>query len=30
LSHIIAEHTHPDDVAAGAYVLLHTLLALAE
>jgi N-carbamoyl-L-amino-acid hydrolase len=30
LSHNIAEHTHPDDVAAGANVLLHTLLALAE
>jgi N-carbamoyl-L-amino-acid hydrolase len=30
LSHNIAEHTHPHDVAAGANVLLHTLLALAE
>jgi beta-ureidopropionase / N-carbamoyl-L-amino-acid hydrolase len=30
LSHNIAEHTHPDDVTAGANVLLHTLLALAE
>jgi N-carbamoyl-L-amino-acid hydrolase len=29
-SHNIAEHTHPDDVAAGANVLLHTILALAE
>jgi beta-ureidopropionase / N-carbamoyl-L-amino-acid hydrolase len=30
LSHNIAEHTHPDDIAAGANVLLHTLHALAE
>jgi N-carbamoyl-L-amino-acid hydrolase len=30
LSHNIAEHTHPADVAAGADVLLQTLLALAE
>ncbi len=30
LSHNIAEHTHPDDVTAGANVLLHALLALAE
>jgi N-carbamoyl-L-amino-acid hydrolase len=30
LSHNVAEHTHPDDVTAGANVLLHTLLALAE
>jgi N-carbamoyl-L-amino-acid hydrolase len=30
LSHNIAEHTHPRDVTAGADVLLHTLLALAE
>jgi beta-ureidopropionase / N-carbamoyl-L-amino-acid hydrolase len=29
LSHNIAEHTHPDDVTAGANVLLHTVLALA-
>ena len=29
LSHNIAEHTEPDDVAAGANVLLQTLLALA-
>jgi len=30
LSHNIAEHTHPTDVAAGADVLLHALLALAQ
>jgi N-carbamoyl-L-amino-acid hydrolase len=30
LSHNIAEHTDPQDVTAGADVLLHTLLALAE
>ena len=30
LSHNIAEHTHSDDVAAGADVFLHTLLTLAE
>jgi N-carbamoyl-L-amino-acid hydrolase len=30
LSHNIAEHTHPDDVTAGANVLLHTILALGE
>jgi beta-ureidopropionase / N-carbamoyl-L-amino-acid hydrolase len=30
LSHNIAEHTHPDDVTAGADVLLQTLLALAD
>ena len=30
LSHNIAEHTHPADVTAGADVLLHTLLELAE
>jgi N-carbamoyl-L-amino-acid hydrolase len=29
LSHNIAEHTHPSDVAAGTDVLLHTLLRLA-
>ena len=29
LSHNIAEHTHPDDVTAGADVLLQTLLTLA-
>ena len=29
LSHNIAEHTHPNDVTAGANVLLQTLLALA-
>jgi N-carbamoyl-L-amino-acid hydrolase len=29
LSHNIAEHTHPQDVTAGADVLLQTLLALA-
>jgi len=30
LSHNIAEYTHPTDVAAGADVLLHALLALAQ
>jgi len=30
LSHNIAEYTTPDDVAAGANVLLHTMLQLAE
>ena len=30
LSHNIAEHTHPADVTAGADVLLHALLDLAE
>ena len=30
LSHNIAEYTSPDDVAAGANVLLQTLLHLAE
>jgi N-carbamoyl-L-amino-acid hydrolase len=30
LSHNPAEHTEPDDLEAGANVLLQTLLALAE
>ena len=30
LSHNIAEYTTPDDVAAGANVLLQTMLQLAE
>ena len=30
LSHNIAEYTTPDDVAAGANVLLHTMLQLAD
>jgi beta-ureidopropionase / N-carbamoyl-L-amino-acid hydrolase len=30
LSHNIAEFTQPDDIAAGANVLLHTLVALAD
>jgi N-carbamoyl-L-amino-acid hydrolase len=29
LSHNVAEHTAPADLAAGANVLLHTLLELA-
>jgi acetylornithine deacetylase/succinyl-diaminopimelate desuccinylase-like protein len=30
LSHNIAEHTHPQDVTAGADVLLQTMLVLAD
>ena len=30
ISHNPAEHTDPDDLEAGANVLLHTLLELAE
>jgi beta-ureidopropionase / N-carbamoyl-L-amino-acid hydrolase len=30
ISHNVAEHTDPDDLEAGANVLLHTLLALAD
>jgi len=30
LSHNIAEHTHPDDISAGANVLLQVLLGISE